>query len=144
MAVFDGPGFYYGAHPQNILRGRGVRGPRYPLLHEHGRSIPVHEPVQSRLRLQHDVRRAGLDEQSGRWEADNDFSLKSYRDGMACYGLVKREGKAIDLIVSEFADVYRQDHRYTRPSALCRKTYWTGLGDNTSGTLIRGCVSAWT
>jgi hypothetical protein len=32
---------------------------------------------------------------SGRWEADYDFSLKSYQDETAHYGLLKREGNAI-------------------------------------------------
>jgi len=30
MAVFDGPGSYYGTHPQNILRGNGLRRQELP------------------------------------------------------------------------------------------------------------------
>jgi hypothetical protein len=59
----------------------------------------------------------------GRWEADYDFLLKSYMDGMAYYGELKREGKARDVTMSEFADVYRQDRPYTRPE----NTLWKDI-----------------
>jgi hypothetical protein len=52
---------------------------------------------------------------AGRWEADYDFLLKSYQDGMAYYGELKRQGKATDVTLSEFADRYREDRPYTRP-----------------------------
>jgi hypothetical protein len=52
---------------------------------------------------------------SGRWEADYPFLLKSYEDGMAYYGRLKKEGKAIDLTMSEFADAYREGRPYARP-----------------------------
>jgi len=58
---------------------------------------------------------------AGRWEADYDFLLKSYQDGMAYYGQLKREGKARDVTMSEFADIYRQDRPYTRPECALWK-----------------------
>jgi hypothetical protein len=58
---------------------------------------------------------------SGRWEADYDFLLKSYKDGMAYYGQLKKEGKAKDVTMSEFADVYRQGRSYSRPECTLWK-----------------------
>jgi len=58
---------------------------------------------------------------AGRWEADYDFLLKSYQEGMAYYGQLKKEGKARDVTMSEFADIYRQGHPYTRPECALWK-----------------------
>jgi len=58
---------------------------------------------------------------TGRWEADYDFLLKSYQDGMAYYGQLKKEGKARDVTMSEFADIYRKDRPYTRPECTLWK-----------------------
>jgi len=71
--------------------------------------------------LQHDVRGAGLDEQERPLEADYDFLLKSYKEGMAYYGQLKKEGKAQDVTMSEFADIYRQGRPYTRPECTLWK-----------------------
>jgi hypothetical protein len=60
---------------------------------------------------------------NGRWEADYDFLLKSYKDGMAYYGQLKKEGKARDVTLSEFADLYRRDRPYTRPE----NTLWKDI-----------------
>ena len=115
MAVFDGPGSYYGTHPQNILRG---------MVYE-DREIPYFMNIVDQYRAMTRFNRGyaynmmfvgpGWMSKSGRWEADYDFLLKSYEDGMAYYGQLKREGGAIDLTLSEFADVYRADRPYTRP-----------------------------
>jgi hypothetical protein len=115
MAVFDGPGSYYGTHPQNILRG---------MVYE-GREIPYFANVVDAYRAMADTNGGyaynmmfvgpGWMSKGGRWEADHAFLLKSYEDGMAYYGALKREGKAIDLTMSEFADVYRAGRPYSRP-----------------------------
>jgi hypothetical protein len=59
----------------------------------------------------------------GRWEADYDFLLKSYQDGMAYYGKLKKEGLARDVTLSEFADLYRKGRPYTRPEC----TLWRDI-----------------
>ncbi len=107
MAVFDGPGSYYGTHPQNILRG---------MVYE-DREIPYFMNIVDQYRAMAKYNRGfsynmmfvgpGWMSKSGRWEADYDFLLKSYQDGMAYYGQLKKEGQAVDLTMSEFADVYR-------------------------------------
>ena len=57
----------------------------------------------------------------GRWEQPYELLLKSYTDGCAYYGKLKKEGKLIDMTMSEFADFYREkkgvstENRYTEP-----------------------------
>jgi hypothetical protein len=121
MAVFDGPGSYYGTHPQNILRG---------MVYE-DRDIPYFRNIVDQYRSMAKYNRGfaynmmfvgpGWMSKSGRWEADYDFLLKSYKDGMAYYGQLKKEGKAKDVTMSEFADIYRQDRSYTRPECTLWK-----------------------
>jgi hypothetical protein len=121
MAVFDGPGSYYGTHPQNILRG---------MVYE-GREIPYFRNIVDQYRSMAKYNRGyaynmmfvgpGWMSKSGRWESDYDLLLKSYKDGMAYYGQLKKEGRAKDVTMSEFADIYRQDHPYTRPECTLWK-----------------------
>jgi len=121
MAVFDGPGSYYGTHPQNILRG---------MVYE-DREIPYFRNLvdQYRSMVKYDRGYAfnmmyvgpGWMSKKGRWEADYDFSLKSYKDGMAYYGQLKKQGQAHDVTLSEFADIYRKDRPYTRPECTLWK-----------------------
>ena len=121
MAVFDGPGSYYGTHPQNILRG---------MVYE-DRELPYFKNIVDQYRAMAKYNRGyaynmmfvgpGWMSKSGRWEADYALLLKSYQDGMAYYGELKQQGKLQDLTMSEFADVYRQDRPYTRPECTLWK-----------------------
>ncbi len=121
MAVFDGPGSYYGTHPQNILRG---------MVYE-GREIPYFKNIVDQYRSMATYNRGysynmmyvgpGWMSKQGRWEADYAFLLKSYQDGMAHYGQLKKKGKAQDVTLSEFADIYRQSRPYTRPECTLWK-----------------------
>jgi hypothetical protein len=121
MAVFDGPGSYYGTHPQNILRG---------MVYE-DREIPYFMNLVDQYRAMAKYNRGyaynmmfvgpGWMSKTGRWEADYGFLLKSYEDGMAYYGRLKKEGLAVDLTMSEFADAYRADRPYTRPECTLWK-----------------------
>jgi hypothetical protein len=121
MAVFDGPGSYYGTHPQNILRG---------MVYE-GREIPYFYNLVDQYRAMARYNRGfaynmmfvgpGWMSKSGRWEADYDFLLKVYKDGMAYYGQLKKDGLAQDVTMSEFADLYRRDRPYTRPECTLWK-----------------------
>jgi hypothetical protein len=121
MAVFDGPGSYYGTHPQNILRGMVCED----------REIPYFYNIVDQYRALAKYNRGfsynmmfvgpGWMSKSGRWEADYDLLLKSYQEGMAYYGKLKREGNATDLTLSEFADSYRKDRPYTRPECALWK-----------------------
>ena len=121
MAVFDGPGSYYGTHPQNLLRGMVYEDrelPYFKNLVDQYRSLALYNDGYAYNMM---YVGPGWMSKSGRWEADYDFLLKSYQDGMAYYGDLKRQGLVQDLTMSEFADVYRRDRPYTRPeSALWR------------------------
>jgi hypothetical protein len=121
LAVFDGPGSYYGTHPQNILRG---------MVYE-DRELPYFKNVVDQYRSMVKYNRGyaynmmfvgpGWMSKTGRWEADYAFLLKSYKEGMAYYGQLKKEGKAQDVTMSEFADIYRKDRPYTRPECTLWK-----------------------
>jgi len=115
LAVFDGPGSYYGTHPQNILRGM--------VYEDH--EIPYFKNLVDQYRSMSKYNRGyaynmmyvgpGWMSKSGRWEADYNFLLKSYKEGMEYYGQLKNKGEAIIVTMSEFADIYRQYHHYTQP-----------------------------
>jgi hypothetical protein len=121
MAVFDGPGSYYGTHPQNILRGM--------VYEDH--EVPYFKNLVDQYRAMAKYNKGyaynmmyvgpGWMSKTGRWEADYDFLLKSYKDGMAYYGKLKQEDKAKDVTMSEFADIFRQDRPYTRPECTLWK-----------------------
>ncbi|MBI9050632.1 MAG: hypothetical protein JEZ00_14520 [Anaerolineaceae bacterium] len=121
MAVFDGPGSYYGTHPQNILRGMVFEG----------KDIPYFKNIVDQYRSMVKYNRGysynmmfvgpGWMSKTGRWEADYEFLLKSYQDGMAYYGELKKQGKLQDLTMTEFADVYRQERAYSRPECTLWK-----------------------
>ena len=123
MAVFDGPGSYYGTHPQNILRGM--------VCEDH--EIPYFKNLVDQYRSMVKYNRGyaynmmyvgpGWMSKNGRWEADYGTLLNSYRDGMAYYGQLKQEGKAKDVTMSEFADIFRKDRPYTRPEC----TLWRDI-----------------
>jgi len=123
MAVFDGPGSYYGTHPQNILRGM--------VYEDH--ELPYFKNIVDQYRAMVKYNRGysynmmfvgpGWMSKSGRWEADYALLLKSYQDGMAYYGELKKQGKLQDLTMSEFADVYRENRPYTRPEC----TLWRDI-----------------
>jgi hypothetical protein len=121
MAVFDGPGSYFGTHPQNILRG---------MVYE-GSELPYFKNIVDQYRSMVKYNRGysynmmfvgpGWMSKSGRWEADYALLLKSYSDGMAYYGELKRQGQLQDLTMTEFAEVFRQDRPYTRPECTLWK-----------------------
>lgn len=121
MAVFDGPGSYYGTHPQNILRG---------MVYE-GDELPYFKNIVDQYRSMGKYNRGytynmmyvgpGWMSKSGRWEADYALLLKSYKDGMAYYGELKKLGQLQDLTMTQFAGVYRQDRSYTRPECTLWK-----------------------
>jgi hypothetical protein len=121
MAVFDGPGSYYGTHPQNILRG---------MVHEEY-EIPYFKNIVDQYRAMEKYNRGyaynmvfvgpGWMGKGGRWETSYDLLLKSYRDGLAYYGQLKQAGQAQDVTMSEFADLYREDRPYTRPECTLWK-----------------------
>ncbi len=121
MAVFDGPGSYYGTHPQNILRGMVYENREIPYFNNIVDQYHAMAKYNAGFSYNMMFVGPGWMSKGGRWEADYEFLLKSYRDGMAYYGRLKREGQARDVTMSEFADLYRQSHPYSRPECALWK-----------------------
>jgi hypothetical protein len=121
LAVFDGPGSYYGTHPQNILRGMVYEDHEIPYFKN--LVDQYHSMTRYNRGYAYNMMYVGPGwmSKNGRWEADYDFLLKSYREGMAYYGQLKKEGEAIDVTMSEFADIYRKDRPYARPECTLWK-----------------------
>jgi hypothetical protein len=58
----------------------------------------------------------------GRWEAPYELLKQSYEDGMAYYGLLKKQGKLKDMTMAEFARYYRKKHpSYSTPECALWK-----------------------
>ena len=51
----------------------------------------------------------------GRWESPYELLAKSYEDGLAYYGKLKKEGKLLDMTMEEFAHFYRENKHYEQP-----------------------------
>ncbi len=123
MAVFDGPGSYFGTHPQNILRG---------MVYE-DRKIPYFANIVDQYRSMAKYNNGysynmmfvgpGWMGKNGRWEADAEFVRKSYEDAMGYYGQLKSESCLQDVTMTEFADIYRRQKSYTEPEC----TLWRDI-----------------
>jgi len=121
MAVFDGPGSYYGTHPQNILRGMVCEDRQIPYFYNLVDQYRAMEKYNHGYAYNMMFVGPGWMSKNGRWEADYATLLKSYKDGMAYYGQLKKEGKVKDVTMSEFADIFRKDRSYTRPECTLWK-----------------------
>ena len=114
MACFDGNGSNFGTHPQNVLRGmiyyQDSGEYEYPYLYnliDQYRHLGKYNHGQSYNMM---FVGPGWLNRRGRWEAPYELLAKSYRDGMAYYGKLKKEGKLLDLTMAEYADHYRATH----------------------------------
>jgi hypothetical protein len=57
----------------------------------------------------------------GRWEQPYELLKKSYEDGMAYYGELKKKGELIDMTMAEFADFDRENKGYEEPECALWK-----------------------
>jgi len=123
IACYDGNGSNFGTHPQNVLRGMiyDTKTWEYPYLYnliDQYRSLEKYNNGYSYNMM---FVGPGWMNKMGRWEQPYELLLKSYTDGCAYYGKLKKEGKLIDMTMSEFADYYREkkgvtkEKRYTEP-----------------------------
>jgi hypothetical protein len=115
LAVFDGPGSFYGTHPQNVLRGMVYRDGELPYLYnliDQYRTLTRYNKGYSYNMV---FVGPGWMSRSGRWEAPYTLLEKSYRDCIAYYGQLKQEGKARDTTMSDFARWFRDHKPYTEP-----------------------------
>lgn len=117
LACYDGNGSNFGTHPQNVLRGMiyDTDTWEYPYLYnliDQYRSLSKYNNGYAYNMM---FVGPGWMNKMGRWEAPYELLKKSYSDGCAYYGKLKKEGKLVDMTMSEFADYYRAQKHYTEP-----------------------------
>lgn len=117
IACYDGNGSNFGTHPQNVLRGMiyDSKTWEYPYLYniiDQYRALAKYNDGYSYNMM---FVGPGWLNKMGRWEAPYELLKKSYEDGMAYYGKLKKEGKLKDLTMAEFADYYREKKTYEEP-----------------------------
>ena len=117
LACYDGNGSNFGTHPQNVLRGMiyDSKTWEYPYLYNLIDQYRAQEKYNNGYAYNMMFVGPGWMNKMGRWEAPYELLLKSYSDGCRYYGDLKKEGKLIDMTMSEFADYYRRKKTYTEP-----------------------------
>ncbi len=121
IACYDGNGSNFGTHPQNILRGMIYQDEEYPYLFNLIDQYRHLEKYNNGYAYNMVFVGPGWMNKMGRWEAPYELLLKSYEDGMAYYGKLKREGQLEDMTMAEFADYYRGKRNYTEPECALWK-----------------------
>ena len=117
IACYDGNGSNFGTHPQNVLRGMSYDSKtwEYDYLYNLIDQYRDLEKYNNGYAYNMMFVGPGWMNKMGRWEAPYELLLKSYEDGCAYYGQLKKEGKLTDMTMSEFADYYREKKSYTEP-----------------------------
>lgn len=115
IACYDGNGSNFGTHPQNVLRGMIYENGEYPYLYNLIDQFRYQAKFNNGYAYNMMFVGPGWMNKMGRWEAPYELLKKSYEDGCAYYGQLKKEGKLTDMTMSEFADFYRQKKGYTEP-----------------------------
>jgi len=126
IACYDGNGSNFGTHPQNVLRGMiykagefdadgNYSGQEYPYLYNLIDQYRYQAKFNNGYAYNMMFVGPGWMNKMGRWEAPYELLRQSYFDGCEYYGNLKKEGKLIDMTMSEFADYYREKKHYTEP-----------------------------
>jgi len=117
LACYDGNGSNFGTHPQNVLRGMiyDSKTWEYPYLYNLIDQYRYLEKFNNGYAYNMMFVGPGWLNKMGRWEAPYELLKKSYEDGMAYYGKLKKEGELADMTMEEFADYYRKKKTYTEP-----------------------------
>lgn len=117
IACYDGNGSNFGTHPQNVLRGMiyDSENWEYPYLYNLIDQYRYQAKFNNGYAYNMMFVGPGWMNKMGRWEAPYELLKKSYEDGCAYYGKLKKEGKLVDMTMSEFADYYRAKKSYTEP-----------------------------
>ncbi len=115
IACYDGNGSNFGTHPQNVLRGMIYEDGEYPYLYNLIDQFRYQAKFNNGYAYNMMFVGPGWMNKMGRWEAPYELLKKSYEDGCAYYGQLKKEGKLTDMTMSEFADFYRHKKTYTEP-----------------------------
>ncbi len=117
LACYDGNGSNFGTHPQNVLRGMiyDTKTWEFPYLYNLIDQYRAQEKYNNGYAYNMMFVGPGWMNKMGRWEAPYELLLKSYSDGCKYYGDLKKEGKLIDMTMSEFANYYRKKKTYKEP-----------------------------
>ncbi|MDE7332049.1 MAG: hypothetical protein K2O16_07375 [Lachnospiraceae bacterium] len=117
LACYDGNGSNFGTHPQNVLRGMiyDTDTWEYPYLYNLIDQYRDLEKYNNGYSYNMMFVGPGWLNKMGRWESPYELLAKSYEDGMAYYGSLKKEGRLIDMTMAEFADYYRKKKTYKEP-----------------------------
>ncbi len=123
IACYDGNGSNFGTHPQNVLRGMiyDSKTWEFPYLYNLIDQYRSLEKYNNGYAYNMMFVGPGWMNKMGRWEAPYELLKKSYEDGCAYYGQLKKEGKLTDMTMSEFADYYREKKTYTEPECALWK-----------------------
>lgn len=116
IACYDGNGSNFGTHPQNVLRGMIYDSKTwdFPYMYNLIDQYRDLEKYNNGYAYNMMFVGPGWMNKMGRWEAPYELLLKSYEDGCAYYGQLKKEGKLTDMTMSEFADYYREKKGVTK------------------------------
>ena len=117
LACYDGNGSNFGTHPQNVLRGMiyDTRTWEYPYLYNLIDQYRYLAKFNDGYAYNMMFVGPGWLNKMGRWEQPFELLKKSYEDGCAYYGELKKQGKLTDMTMVEFADYYRRKKGYTTP-----------------------------
>ncbi len=121
IACFDGNGSNFGTHPQNVIRGLLYKDNELPYFFNLVDQYRHLGKYNNGLAYNMVFVGPGWLNKAGRWEAPYELLVKSYSDGMAYYGKLKKEGKCQDMTMSEFADYYRSVKSYDEPECALWK-----------------------
>ncbi|MGN0203465.1 MAG: hypothetical protein ACI4BB_02905 [Coprococcus sp.] len=117
LACYDGNGSNFGTHPQNVLRGMiyDTETWDYPYLYNLIDQYRALAKYNNGYAYNMMFVGPGWMNKMGRWESPYELLRKSYDDGCAYYGELKKKGELLDMTMSEFADFYREKKHYTEP-----------------------------
>ncbi len=115
LAVFDGPGSYFGTHPQNILRGLVYKNDEIPYLYNMIDQYKALKKYNRGYTYNMVFVGPGWMSKTGRWEAKYELLVKSYTDCMAYYSKMKEKGEIEDQTMSEFAGWFRANKGHKEP-----------------------------
>jgi hypothetical protein len=115
LAVFDGPGSFFGTHPQNILRGLVYKNREIPYLFNIIDQYKALKKYNNGYSYNMVFVGPGWLSKNGRWEADHELLVKVYKDCISYYAELKEQGEIEDLTMSQFADWFRENKEYREP-----------------------------
>lgn len=121
IACFDGNGSNFGTHPQNVLRGMIYQDDQYPYLYNIIDQYRAQDKYNDGYSYNMMFVGPGWMNKNGRWEASYELLVKSYEDGMAYYGELKKQNALTDMTMTEFAGWYRKNKSYKSPEAALWK-----------------------